>query len=92
MKMTILTESIVQTDFLYIEGFKNGLQVGVKKCFEEGFDKGLKKGIKYFIPVIKRWQKGMKVSMISDFLGIPVEEVELIIAEFQEFQKLEVSA
>ena len=34
----------------------------------------------------------MKVSMISDFLGIPVEEVELIIDEFQEFQKLEVSA
>ncbi len=29
--MTILTGSIVQTDFLYIEGFKNGLQVGVKK-------------------------------------------------------------
>ena len=43
--MPILTDSIVQTDFLYIEGFKNGLQVGVKKCFEEGFDKGLKKAL-----------------------------------------------
>ena len=86
--MPILTDSVVQTDFLYVEGFKKGLQAGVEKCFEEGFEKGLKKGIKVFIPVIKYWKTGMELSKISRFVGISIEDIELIIAEFQEFQKL----
>ena len=87
--MPLFTDAMAQTDFLYVEGFKKGLQAGVEKCFEEGFNKGLKTGITVFTSVIKYWQGGMKPSKISRFVGIPIEEVELIIAEFHEFQKFE---
>lgn len=65
--MPLLSDFDIETDVLYIKGFKKG--------FEESR--------RTSIPIIKHWQKGIKPSIIANILNLLIKEVERIIAPFQ---------
>lgn len=65
--MPFLSDFDIETDVLYLRGFKKG--------FEESR--------RTSILIIKHWQKGIKPSIIATMLNLPIKEVERIIAQFQ---------
>ena len=69
--MPFLSDFDIETDVLYIKGFKKG--------FKEGFEESRR----VVILSIKYWQKGMKPSKIARMLNLPTKEVEHTIAQFQ---------
>jgi predicted transposase YdaD len=50
----------------------------------KGTQKGLEKGLEKSI--IKLWQKGIEIPMISNLLDVPIDKVEHILAEFQKLK------
>ena len=73
--MPLLSDFDIETDVLYLRGFKKG--------FEKGFKKGFEESRRTSIPIIKHWQKGIKPSMIATMLNLPIKKVEHIITQFQ---------
>ena len=73
--MPLLSDFDIETDVLYLRGFKKG--------FEKGFKEGFKESRRVVILSIKYWQKGMKPSKIARMLNLPTKEVEHTIAQFK---------
>jgi predicted transposase/invertase (TIGR01784 family) len=69
------SEAMSLIDELIEEGIEKGEKLGIEKGEKQGIEKGMK--------VIKLWLQGVQLSLIANMVGLSLEQVNKVIADFQ---------
>jgi hypothetical protein len=64
----------IETDTLYLRGTAKGIEQGIEQERSKN--------------VINLWLNGIELSMITNLLNLPIEQVEAIIAKFEKNNKV----
>jgi predicted transposase/invertase (TIGR01784 family) len=66
-------------DTAFMEGVEEGIQKGIQKGLEQGIEQGMEKT--KVQTIVLAFKKGLAISLISEIVRIPEEEVERILKE-----------